>query len=292
MAKKKKKKKAAKRQPKKYTPKVVIKQKDVGSLLRTAQAHHVAGSVEVKQPSLVIADPPYNMDQAYTDYDDKRPQDEYLGWCYKWMQEVHDTLPKGGAFWLFINDENAVDLDHYARHKVGLCRRNWVIWYYTFGVACQKSFSRSHTHVFHYTKGKDEFTFNADPIRVPSARQLEYNDKRANKAGKLPDNTWILRPQELEDSFTPIEDTWWFNRVCGTYQEREKHSPNQLPLLMIERIVQVSSNVGDWVCDPFGGTFTTAVAAAKNHRNFYGGDISPECVRSGRRRVKRELAKG
>lgn len=237
---------------------------------------------------LIFADPPYNLDKEYLAYDDKRPEHEYLEWCRQWLQEIHQTLTKDGSFWLAINDEYVCELDCFARHTCGFYRQNWVPWYYTFGVACQRSFSRSHTHLMHYTKQKTRFTFNADAIRVPSARQMVYGDKRALGKGKLPDNTWILRPQEAEDSFKPIEDTWFFNRVCGTYKEREKHSPNQMPEALMERIILVSSNVGDLVVDPFGGTFTTGVAAVRHHRHFTGFDISAECCRAGRRRLKRE----
>ncbi len=46
-------------------------------------------------------------------------------------------------------------------------------------------------------------------------------DKRANPKGRLPDNTWILRPQDIPDSFAPDHDTWFFSRVAGTFKERE-----------------------------------------------------------------------
>src|SRR5690606_4157144 len=70
--------------------------------------------------------------------------------------------------------------------------------------------SRSHAHLLYFVKNPDEFTFNAnDPaIRVPSARQLVYGDKRANPNGRLPDDTWITPPvrDTLSDSVA-IEDT-------------------------------------------------------------------------------------
>ena len=81
--------------------------------------------------------------------------------------------------------------------------RSWVIWYYTFWVNCVRGFSRSHTHLFHFVKDPKKATFNADEIRVPSARQLVYADSRANAKGRLPDDTWILRPQDIADGFRP-----------------------------------------------------------------------------------------
>ena len=104
-------------------------------------------------------------------------------------------LKPGGTFWLAIGDEYAAELKVAAEHQIGFHTRSWVVWYYTFGVNCTRKFSRSHAHLFHFVKDENNFTFNAeDPqIRVPSARALVYADKRANPAGRLPDDTWIVR---------------------------------------------------------------------------------------------------
>ncbi len=75
-----------------------------------------------------------------------------------------------------------------------------MIWYYTFGVNCKLKFSRSHTHLFHFVKDKKKLTFNREAILVPSARQLVYADKRGAKEGRLPDDTWILRPQDFSST--------------------------------------------------------------------------------------------
>ena len=74
-----------------------------------------------------------------------------------------------------------------------------MIWYYTFGVNCTHKFSRSHAHLFYFVKDPAQFTFRKDEPenRVLSARQLVYADARANPKGRLPDDTWILRPQDL-----------------------------------------------------------------------------------------------
>ncbi len=65
-----------------------------------------------------------------------------------------------------------------------------------------------HAHIFYYVVDPKHFTFNAEAIRVPSARQTTYADRRANPTGKLPDDTWVLRPQEEESCFAPESDTW------------------------------------------------------------------------------------
>ena len=95
------------------------------------------------------------------------------------------------------------------RPPLGLTLRNWIVWHYTFGVSCTRKFNRSHAHIFYYVADPKRFTFNADAVRVPSARQTTYADRRANPAGKVPDDTWVLRPQEDDRFFGPQTDTWY-----------------------------------------------------------------------------------
>ncbi len=155
--------------------------------------------IEAGTIDLVFADPPFNIGYEYDEYHDRQDDEEYIAWSRQWMEEVHRVLKPGGTFWLAIGDEYAAELKVDAEHKIGFATRSWVVWYYTFGVNCTRKFSRSHAHLFHFVKDENNFTFNAeDPqVRVPSARALVYADKRANPAGRLPDDTWILRPQDL-----------------------------------------------------------------------------------------------
>src|SRR5262249_34458571 len=158
--------------------------------------------------------------------------------------------------------------------ELGLTCRSWVVWYYTFGVNCTRKFSRSHTHLFHFVKDAKRFTFNSQAIRVPSARQLVYADARADSRGRLPDDTWILRPQDLPEGFEPNEDTWYFSRVCGTFKERAGWHGCQMPEQLLGRILRVCSNPGDLVLDPFAGSGTTLVVAKKLGRRWLGFELS------------------
>src|SRR5436305_14031919 len=112
-------------------------------------------------------------------------------------------------------------------------------------------FAKSHTHILYFTKDEKNFTFNADAVRVASARQTTYADARANPKGKLPDDVWYLRPQEAaaetsssaEPLFNELCDTWNVSRVCGTFKEREGWHGCQMPLGVLDRIIKASSNV-------------------------------------------------
>ena len=274
-----------------------------------------AGTVD-----LVFADPPFNIGYDYDVYDDSVEHQQYIDWSAKWISAVSRVLKPDGTFWLAIGDEYAAELKIKSQ-KIGFHCRSWVIWYYTFGVNCSKKFTRSHAHLFHFVKDPENFTFRDQDLdnRVPSARELVYNDKRANPKGRLPDDTWIirpadvvgelvsdddgcwaprlvsppvdnnrtyaLRPQDLAQSFTPAENTWYFPRVAGTFKERAGFHGCQMPEQLLGRIIRTCSNPGDVVLDPFSGSATTLAVAKKLARQYMGFDVSSDYVQYGVERL-------
>ena len=233
---------------------------------------------------LAFADPPFNIGYDYDVYDDRQERDEYLAWSKRWIGQVYRVLKPAGTFWLAIGDEYAAELK-ISSQDAGFHCRSWVVWYYTFGVNCTRKFSRSHAHLFHFIKDPQDFTFNSESIRVPSARQLVYNDGRANPKGRLPDDTWILRPQDCPSGFGADEDTWYFPRVAGTFKERAGFHGCQMPEQLLGRIIRCCSNEGELVLDPFSGSATTVAVAKKLGRRYLGFDLSEEYAARGLARL-------
>ncbi len=243
--------------------------------------------IEPGSVDLAFADPPFNIGYDYDVYDDKRNCEDYLEWSKRWMSGVIRALKDDGAFWLAIGDEYAAELKITAQRELNLTCRSWVIWYYTFGVNCKYKFSRSHAHLFHFVKDAMKFTFNTDDIRVPSARQLVYADARANPKGRLPDDTWILRPQDLPDGFPADGHTWYFPRVAGTFKERAGFHGCQMPEQLLGRIIRSCSNEGELVLDPFTGSGTTLAVAKKLNRQYLGFELSKDYAIKVRARLKK-----
>jgi len=261
---------------------------------------------------LIFADPPYNIGYAYDKYEDSRSDAEYVAWTEAWIHAAADLLAPTGSLYVLIGDEYAAEtrLIFKALERDGrLLFRNWIIWHYTFGQNCKAKFNRSHAHLFYAVgsaamsrgqRGKQAgtwqakfsvkdppFTFNREAVAIPSARQTTYGDKRANAGGKLPDDTWYLRPQEAEGHyFRPDEDTWYQSRLCGTFKERVGWHPCQLPEALLERIIAVSSSPGDLVFDPFAGSGTTLAAARRLGRRWLGCELSEDYARRAVERVQ------
>jgi DNA modification methylase len=238
-------------------------------------------------PKLIIADPPYNYGQAYDAYDDKKSYDEYMSWTKAWMSAAAQALDPTGSMWIFVPDELVSELDVLAKHTLKLHKRQHVIWAFTFGQSCSNKFSRSHCHLLYYTKHKKKFTFCPDNVRVPSARQLVYKDKRATSKGKLPDDTWMLLESQLSPFMGKDRDTWLESRICGTFKDRHKHSPNQIPTAITDRIILSCSLPGDLVVDPFAGTGSSGVSCKRLGRQWVGFDVSALCVKESNKRIRK-----
>lgn len=282
----------------------------------------IAGMQQLAAESvdLAFADPPFNIGYEYDVYNDKLGREKYLDWSREWIAAVYRVLKPHGTFWLAIGDEYAAELKLLSQ-DVGFHTRSWVVWYYTFGVNCKFKFTRSHAHLFYFVKDPQNFTFRAEDLenRIPSARELVYNDKRANPMGRLPDDTWmirpadavgeimaddgtwspadiqpqpdtrqtwILRPQDIESCFRADENTWYFPRVAGTFKERQGFHGCQMPEQLLGRIIRSCSNIGDVVLDPFSGSATTLAVAKKLQRKFLGFELSQDYVDYGRQRLE------
>jgi site-specific DNA-methyltransferase (adenine-specific) len=218
---------------------------------------------------LAFADPPFNIGYRYDVYEDRKAYDEYHAWTRDWMQATTRVLTETGSFWVAIGDEYAAEVRMIGR-ELDLTLRNWVIWHYTFGQNTRTKFARSHAHLFYFTMHPREFTFNDQAVRTFSDRERVYRDKRANRNGRIPDDTWGEFP-----------------RLCGTFGEREGWHPCQMPEPLLGRIVRACSHAGDTVLDPFAGSGTTLVAARRNSRHGIGIELSPDYAQSGRQRLER-----
>ena len=216
---------------------------------------------------LVVADPPYNIGIDYGKGSKADQRRDYDVWCGRWINWCYRALKPHGSMWIISGQEHGADIDIAVR-RAGMTMRNRITWHETFGVYCHNKFGRTSRPIYYAVKDAKNFTFNKAVVTVPSARQAKYGDRRAAPGGKI------------------MGDVWQISRVCGTFRERVKGVPTQLPEELVNRIIAVSSNQGDVVLDPFAGSGTTLAVAKRMGRLPVGVELNPDYAAIARRRME------
>ena len=84
----------------------------------------------------------------------------------------------------------------------------------------------------------------------------------------------------------------WFQQIwTGVTGASTKRHPAPYPLELAERLVRMFSFVGDTVLDPFMGTATTNIAAAKWGRSSIGIEVDPHYFEMSAQRIENEIPK-
>ncbi|MFN3574593.1 MAG: DNA-methyltransferase [Phenylobacterium sp.] len=225
---------------------------------------------------LIVTSPPYNIGKPY----EKRTSNEvYIEQQTAAIAEAARLVHENGSIcWQVGNhvDDGEIfplDILLYPLFKNhGLKLRNRIVWTFGHGLHCQKRFSGRHETILWFTKA-DDYTFNLDPVRVPS---------------KYPEKKHFKGPRRGEISSNPLgknpSDVWEIPNVKANHVEKTNH-PCQFPVGLVERLVLALTDEGDAVLDPYMGVGSSAIAALKNNRVAYGCDVVQEYVQEARQRV-------
>jgi DNA modification methylase len=82
----------------------------------------------------------------------------------------------------------------------------------------------------------------------------------------------------------------WFQQILtGVTGASTRHHPAPFPLQLAERLIRMFSFVGDTVLDPFFGTGTTNIAAARWGRNSIGYEIDPQYLEHAANRIRKSV---
>ncbi len=204
---------------------------------------------------LIVCDPPDNIGLKYDGFKDRQSTEEYEANILLWLNTMAG-LTDGPIFFTF--NEKWTRMIENAIESVGIPLIQRLQWYYTFG----QDQTRRGKYGLCY---RPIYWLNSDYVRpeqikVPSARQIKYNDKRAAKDGKMPANVFE------------------FSRICGTFRERRNWVPTQLPEALVERIIKGHCRPGGRVLDPFVGSGTTAMVCRRLGLNCVGIEVSEPII--------------
>lgn len=251
----------------------MIKYSNANNIIICSDVFEGLDTVQNESVDLIFIDPPYNIGKKFANTSDKWNSDEdYLNWCYKWIDICIAKLKKTGSMYIMTSTQFMPYFDIYIRSKMTILSR--IVWNYdSSGVQAKNYYGSMYEPILFCVKDKKNYCFNSEDILVEakSGSQRHLIDYR--KAIPAPYNSEKVPG-----------NVWNFSRVRYRMDEYENH-PTQKPIALLERIIKASSNKGDIVLDPFSGTFTTSFVADSLGRKSIGIDISEDYFKIGLRRV-------
>lgn len=243
---------------------------DLGRLFKV-DAIKFMKELEPNSIDLIFADPPYNIKKA--EWDTFSNQKEYISWSLEWIREAHRVLKSSGSLYICGFSEILADIKWAAAPLFKGCK--WLVWFYRNKANLGNDWGRSHESILHFRKSR-KFTFNIDEVRIPyNAHTLKYPKRTQAETsqygnGKKRDKVWTPNPLGAKP-----KDVIEIPTISNSAWEKYKH-PTQKPVELLTKIILSSSNEGDIVLDPFGGSGTTYAVSEAFNRQWIGTDLEEE----------------
>ena len=216
---------------------------------------------------LLFADPPYNIGKA--EWDRFETTESYLKWVVEWIRAAGGLLPDDGSLFVMGFSEGLAEIKYrLARECEWHDSLRWLVWSYrNKPQMSDDGFTRSHESLLWLTKS-DEYKFRMDRIRIPYNSHTEAYPTReqgdSSLFGSEAGYEWDpdvegAKPRDVVDVPT----------VNNASSERTEH-PTQKPEELLRKLVRATTDRGDRVLDPFGGSGTTYAVAEQLGRNWVG----------------------
>lgn len=155
-----------------------------------------------------------------------------------------------------------------------------IIWSYKRWSNSKKGLLNSHQVIFFYSKSENFkfkilYTDYSPTTNLDQILQDRERDGNGKSVYKKDQNGNVIIGKEKKG--VPLSDVWEIPYLNPKAKERTGY-PTQKPVLLLNQILNITTDEGDLVLDPFCGSGTTCVSAKSLNRNFIGIDISQDAV--------------
>lgn len=256
-------------------------------------------SIDKKSIDLIYLDPPFFTEKKHTlktrdrtkefSFDDIWGSDlaygEFLFERMKFMKELlKDTgsifvhCDKSGEHIIRAILDNVFGVDNF---------QSEIIWSYKRWSNSKKGLMPSHQNIYFYSRS-NKFKFNtmytsySETTNIDQILQNRTRDEHNKSVYAIDENGKFKHGKEKKG--VPLNDVWEIPYLNPKAKERVGY-PTQKPILLLERIVELVTDEGDVVLDPFCGSGTTCVAAQLLNRNYIGIDKSNEAIELTKQRL-------
>lgn len=234
---------------------------ELGTLYNT-DSIELMKSMDDESVNLVFADPPFNLGKKYESHmDDSLTTETYLRWTERWVKEAIRILKPGGSIFIWNLPKWNTYISGMLEKKLTL--RHWIAVDMKYGLPISGKLYPAHYSLLYYIKGSKPAVFNSEriPLDVCHTCGHELKDYGGYK-------------NKMNPKGVNLSDVW--NDIYPVRHSKYKNrGSNELPVKLLDRIISMTTNEGDTVFDPFGGSGTTYAVAEMLNRKWIGSEIGP-----------------
>jgi len=218
--------------------------------------------------------------------------EEYAKFLFHRLKELKRVLKSDGSIFVHC-DKNATHIVKALLDDIfGLKQfQSEIIWYYKRWSNSKKGLLPSHQTIYFYSKTphfkfKTLYNDYSETTNIDQILQKRIRDKSGKTVYAKDENGNTIQSDSKKG--VPLNDVWEIPYLNPKAKERVGY-PTQKPILLLERIIEIASNEGDTILDPFCGSGTTLVAGKLNNRKVIGIDISKEAINLTKSRLENPI---
>jgi len=243
------------------TPLLVYKTK-LGKLYRGDCLDLMRG-LDSDSIDLIFADPPFNLNKLYpSKIDDNLKTEKYLMWCEEWAEESIRLLKPGGSFFVWNLPKWNTYMAQYLNGRLEF--RHWISVDIKYSLPIKGRLYPSHYALLCYCKGEKPAKFHPDRLPMEICPHCVGDLK---DYGGYKDK---MNPQGVN-----LTDIWYDIPPVRHQKYKKRDGANELSIKLLDRVIEMASDEGDMVFDPFGGSGTTYAVAELKNRRWIGVEIGP-----------------
>lgn len=260
---------------------------------------HKLKDLEDSSIDLIYMDPPFFTQRVHKSttrdnleeysFDDKwNSINEYREYIAERLEECKRVLKDTGSIFLHCDKSATHHLRIALDDVFGMNNfQSEIIWRYKRWSNAKKGLLNNHQNIYFYTKSGN-FKFNklyenySETTNIDQILQDRVKDKYGKSQYKKDENGEIVLGKAKKG--VPLSDVWEIPYLNPKAAERVGY-PTQKPILLLEKIIEVATDEGDVVLDPFMGSGTTLVAAHLMNRRYIGIDKSEDAINLAKKRL-------